>query len=31
MAYDEYGELVEERKLRHHPTPDELSITQLLG
>jgi hypothetical protein len=30
MAYDEYGELVEERKLRHHPTPDELSITQLL-
>jgi hypothetical protein len=30
MAYDEYGELVEESKLRHHPTPDELSITQLL-
>jgi hypothetical protein len=30
MAYDEYGELVEESKLRHHPTPDELSVTQLL-
>jgi hypothetical protein len=30
MAYDEYGELVEESKLRHHPTPNELSVTQLL-
>jgi len=30
MAYNEYGELMEEIKLQHHPTPDELSITQLL-
>ncbi len=30
MAYNEYGELVEEIKLQHHPTPNELSITQLL-
>lgn len=30
MAYDEYGELVAESKLRQHQTPDELSITQLL-
>ena len=30
MTYNKYGELVEESKLRHHPTPDELSVTQLL-
>jgi len=30
MAYNEYGELVEESKLQYHPTPDELSTTQLL-
>jgi len=30
MVYNEYGELVEENKLQHHPTPDELNTTQLL-
>lgn len=30
MEYNEYGELVEESTLRHHPTPGELSVTQLL-
>jgi hypothetical protein len=30
MAYNEYGELMEECKLQHHPTPDKLSVTQLL-
>jgi hypothetical protein len=30
MAYDKYGELVEESKLRHHQTPNELSATPLL-
>jgi hypothetical protein len=30
MAYDEYGQLVEESKLRHHPTTDELSLTHKL-
>jgi hypothetical protein len=30
MAYNEYGELVEESTLRRHPTTDELNVTQLL-
>lgn len=30
MAYDEYGQLVEESKLRHHPTTDELNLTHKL-
>ena|SRR6187402_473506 len=30
MLYNEYGELVYEKDLQHHPTPDELTVTQLL-
>ena len=30
MVYDEYGQLVEESKLRYHPTTDELSLTHKL-
>lgn len=30
MAYDEYGQLVEESKLRHHPTTDKLGLTHKL-
>lgn len=30
MVYNEYGELVDERTLKHHPKPSELSVIQIL-
>jgi hypothetical protein len=30
MVYNEYGELVDERTLKHRPSPSELSVVQIL-